>query len=81
MRPLLQKLTSVDLDYNYFSQGLVTQYELQFGAVEGLYRDPRGFLLEPHTGRKVPLGTREVESYHLPEWLFSRVLFVEKKLK
>lgn len=36
-------------------------------------------LYEPHTGKAVPLGTREVKSYRFPDWLFNKILYVEKK--
>jgi hypothetical protein len=44
-----------------------------------IYRDPRGVLYEPHTGKAVYLGTREVDSYHFPSWLYDKILYIEKK--
>ena len=79
VRPLLQGHTSKDLDYSYFTPPLLTEYQERNGAIPGLYYDPRGYLLEPHTGKMVPLGTRDVEAYRLPEWCFNKVLYVEKK--
>jgi len=79
VRPLLQDYTDRELDYNYFSQSLLVQYQEQHGSTQGLYYDPRGVLYEPHTGKAVPLGTREVESYQFPDWLFNKILYVEKK--
>ena len=55
------------------------EYQRQHGAIRGLYYDPRGVLYEPHTGKAIPLGTREVESYQFPDWLYNKILFVEKK--
>ena len=54
-------------------------YQSQHGAIRGLYYDPRGVLYEPHTGKAIPLGTREVESYQFPDWLYNKILYVEKK--
>src|SRR5262249_11203427 len=67
------------LDYDYFSQTLLIEYQRQGGKLLGLYYDPRGVLYEPHTGRAVPLGTQEVEAYIFPAWLYDKILYVEKK--
>lgn len=79
VRPLIQEYTTKELDYNYFSQQLLTEYQETYGAIEALYYDPRGYLYDPHTGRAVALGTREVESYDFPAWVFDKILYVEKK--
>jgi hypothetical protein len=79
VRPLIQKYTHKELNYNYFSQDLLVQYQQEHGVIKGLYYDPRGVLYEPHTNQVVPLGTREVEEYDFPEWTFDKILFVEKK--
>jgi hypothetical protein len=79
VRPLIQEYTTKELDYNYFSQQLLTEYQEIHGAIEALYYDPRGYLYEPHTGRAVALGTREVESYDFPAWVFDKILYIEKK--
>jgi hypothetical protein len=67
------------LNYNYFSQTLLTEYQEMRAPIEGLYYDPRGRLHEPHTGKTVDLGTREVEGYEFPEYLFDKILYVEKE--
>lgn len=79
VRPLLQDYIDKELDYNYFSQSLLVQYQEQHGAIQGLYYDPRGVLYEPHTGKAIPLGTRELKGYRFPDWLFNKILYVEKK--
>ncbi|MDA8336993.1 MAG: ATP-binding protein [Peptococcaceae bacterium] len=79
VRPLIQEYTSKELDYNYFSQDLLVQYQQENGPIGNLYYDPRGVLYEPHTGKSVPLGTREVEQYVFPDWVYDKILFVEKK--
>jgi hypothetical protein len=68
-----------ELKYPYFSQTLLTEYQEWHGPISGLWRDPRGNLHEPHTGKTVPLGTREVASYRFPEYVFDKVLYVEKE--
>lgn len=79
VRPLIQLYTSKELEYTYFSQDLLTQYQEEHAPIEGLYYDPRGILYEPHTGEAVPLGTREVDAYTFPVLLYDKILYVEKK--
>jgi hypothetical protein len=79
VRKLIQRWTRKDLDYDYFSQDLLIAYQRQHGPLRGLYYDPRGVLYEPHSGRAIPLGTREVEAYQFPAWLYDKILYVEKK--
>ena len=66
VRKLIQRYTDKALDYGYFSQDLLPAYQRQHGKLTGLYYDPRGVLYEPHTGKAIPLGTREVECLYLP---------------
>ena len=79
VRPLVQGHTSRELDYTYFSQQLLTEYQQAYGKIDRLYYDPRGVLYEPHSGRTVQLGTREVESYRFPHWLYNKIIYVEKR--
>lgn len=79
VRPLIQAHTLKELEYRYFSQELLTQYKETYGSIDGLYYDPRGILYEPHTGKSIPLGTREVEAYQFPPWRYNKILYVEKK--
>src|SRR5215211_7226151 len=44
-----------------------------------VYYDPRGKMYEPHTGKAMDLGTRDVESYEFPSYTFNKLLFVEKR--
>jgi hypothetical protein len=67
------------LEYPYFSQTLLTEYQEKRGAVAGLWRDPRGHLHEPHTGKSIGLGTVEVANYEFPEHTFDKILYVEKE--
>jgi hypothetical protein len=47
--------------------------------LEGLYYDPRGVLIEPHSGQEIPLGTRDVDVYDVPMWEYNKLLHIEKK--
>jgi GNAT superfamily N-acetyltransferase len=67
------------LDYSYFSQGLLTEYQEERGVIAGMWTDPRGHLHEPHTGNSVALGTREIAAYQFPEYTFDKILYVEKE--
>jgi len=67
------------LDYTYFSQGLLTEYQEEHGPIAGLWTDARGHLHEPHTGNSVALGTREIAAYEFPEYTFDKILYVEKE--
>src|SRR5215203_6190920 len=67
------------LDYSYFSQGLLTEYQEEHRVIAGMWTDPRGHLHEPHTGNSVALGTREIAAYQFPEYTFDKILYVEKE--
>src|SRR5215216_2047336 len=71
--------TGKTLEYSYFSQQLLTEYQEDNGLIAGMWTDPRGHLHEPHTGKSVALGTREVASYEFPEYTFDKILYVEKE--
>ncbi len=79
VRPRIQQYTRAELKGSYFSQTLVVEWERLHGPIPGHYRDPRGNLTEPHSGIRVPLGTREVAGYALPEHVFDKILYVEKE--
>jgi DNA topoisomerase VI subunit B len=63
---------------DYF-RALLTQYQQKHGAIPGLYYDPRGELREPHTGKIVRLGTRQIAEYQFPCDLYNKMLYVEKE--
>ena len=77
-RELIQKHNDEPLTQKYFDK-VVDDWEKRHGLITGRQRDPRGFLLEPHTGQRIPLGTKAVEDYRIPPYLYDTILFVEKK--
>src|SRR5262249_16762355 len=79
VRPLIQEFTRRELTSDYFEQPLLPAYRREVAPLPEVYYEPRGTLYEPHTGKAVPLGTREVGSYTFPAWLYDKILFVEKK--
>lgn len=78
VRPRIQEYTDEELDYNYFTPQLETEYQDIYGPLDGLYHEPAGKMIEPHTERIIPLGTLEVESYRIPEYRYNKILYVEK---
>src|SRR5215203_1462402 len=70
---------SQDNGYQYFQGTILQDYQREYGKLEGLYYDPRGRLHEPHGGKTLDVGTREVESYSFPKHVFNKLLYVEKK--
>jgi hypothetical protein len=78
VRKLIQSRTSETLTSKYF-ESLLRSWEEENGPLPGIYCDPRGYFIEPHTGKVVPLGTRQVEDYTIPPWLYNKILYVEKK--
>jgi len=84
VRQKVQQYTSRDLESSYFEQDLLPDYQQKHRTItlKGkpvIYYESRGTLYEPHTGIEVPLGTREVEDYQFPFWLYDKILFVEKQ--
>jgi hypothetical protein len=82
VRPLVIEIATKEFgpkQYNYFAQTLLMQYEEDYGPIDGLYREPRGVLYEPHTGKTVPLGTHDVAKYQFPDWTYNKILYIEKK--
>ncbi|MEI8373691.1 MAG: ATP-binding protein [Planctomycetota bacterium] len=77
-REMIQSVTAEKLEWAWF-QTIVTKFEQERGAIHGMYCDPRGYLIEPHTGNVIPLGTREVDAYTIPYHLFNKILYIEKK--
>src|SRR5262249_17805348 len=73
------------LQSSYFEQDLLPAYEREHGPIllpdgrPAIYREARGTLYEPHTGKAVALGTCDVEDYRFPSWLFDKILFIEKQ--
>jgi len=77
-RQLIQRFTDKALEQKYFDR-IVDNWEKEHGLIEGRLRDPRGYLLEPHTGKKIPLGTKAVDEYDIPLYLYDTILYFEKK--
>jgi hypothetical protein len=63
-RPRIMALTDdKELQYNYFSQTLLPDYIEQHGVDWNVVYDARGHFEEPHTNRRIGVGTLEVGNY------------------
>jgi hypothetical protein len=63
-RPQIMELTeNKELGYGYFSQTLVPNYIEDNGVDWDIVYDVRGHLEEPHTSRRIGIGTLEVRNY------------------
>jgi hypothetical protein len=78
VRPKLLDLGFAEPNYSTFSD-IITDIEAKQGEdLPGIYRDIRGTLYHPHLHKEIPVGTLSVEQYERPEWMFNKVLYVEK---
>lgn len=78
IRPFVKEATGKELRYKNF-ETIITDYEAENGDIKGIYRDPRGIVHIPHLNQDIPLGTLSVEEYKRPEWVFNKILFIEKE--
>ncbi len=78
VRMMIQEHTDAELKQSYFDD-VVDEWEVEHGLIEGRERSPRGYAVEPHTGKRIPLGTREVDEYEVPAHLYDTILYFEKK--
>lgn len=79
VRDAIQKYTTEELSYKYFSQTILIRYWQENGRNPLIYNDPRGVLYAPHSGDVLQLGTLEVDQYIFPEHEYNKILFIEKK--
>jgi hypothetical protein len=79
VRPHVMEEAGSPLNWNYFSQTLVREYLEEHGDEPMAYRDSRGTFYMPHKHDSFPLGTLEVEQFSRPEYVFNKVLVIEKE--
>jgi hypothetical protein len=64
--------------FSYFSS-MIADYENENGEIDGLFREERGAIYHPHSdGHEIALGTKEVEQYERPAWLYGAIVVIEK---
>jgi hypothetical protein len=78
LRPIVMEETGEELKISNFT-GIITDYEAEFGEIEGMYHEPRGSITHPHREETITLGTLMVEEYERPEWTFNKLMYVEKE--
>jgi hypothetical protein len=78
IRKRAQQFTDKPLNSATF-ESITKAYEEEHGDLPGCYREARGFLIEPHTGNQIQLGTKQVAHYVPPLHLYDKILFVEKR--
>ena len=78
VRPFVMDEMSEELTYEYFNT-ILTAYERKNGDIKGIYRDNRGSLYTPHKGETIPMGTLSVEKYSRPDYIFNKILYIEKE--
>jgi hypothetical protein len=78
LRPIVMAETGEELKINNFKK-IITDYEAEHGEIDGMYREPRGSIYHPHLRQTITLGTLMVENYERPEWIFNKVVYLEKE--
>jgi hypothetical protein len=78
LRPIVMDETGEELKIANF-KNIITDYESEHGEISGMYREPRGSIYHPHRDETITLGTLMVEDYERPEWLFNKVVYIEKE--
>ncbi len=68
-----------ELAYGYFANIVLPAYRREIQELPLVEYAPRGSLYEPHDGEEVQLGTRSVAEYNFPDYLFDKILYIEKK--
>lgn len=79
LRPYVIDELGKELSYENFAK-IITDFESELGEdLPGIYRDNRGTLYHFHLHETIPLGSKSIEIYELPEWTFNKVLYSEKE--
>ena len=78
LRPIVRDETGKELTTQNFN-AIITDYENEHGEIPLMYREPRGSICHPHSGEVIMLGTRTVENYERPPWLYNKIIYIEKE--
>lgn len=57
----------------------LAEYEEKIAKQQVCLKDPRGTLIEPHSGRELRLGTDAVNKYEPKKWEGHTIIFIEKE--
>ncbi len=77
VRGMWEQYHSEEIQYATFC-AYVDLWEIEMGRPMVL-KDPRGTLLEPHSGKSVRLGTSEMIDYQPKKWEGHTIIFIEKE--
>jgi hypothetical protein len=78
LRPIVLEETGQPLQIGNF-KSILTDYENDYGEIEGMYREPRGSIYHPHRHETISLGTLTVENYERPIWTYNKLVYIEKE--
>lgn len=78
LRPIVMNETGEELKISNFKT-IITDYENEHGEIPLMYREPRGSITHPHLNETITLGTLMVEEYERPEWIFNKLVYIEKE--
>jgi hypothetical protein len=78
LRPIIMDEIGEELKIGNFT-AIITDYENEYGEIEGMYREPRGSITHPHRNETITLGTLMVEEYARPKWNFNKLVYIEKE--
>ena len=78
LRPIVMDEIGEELKIGNFT-GIITDYESEYGEIDGMYREPRGSITHPHRDETITLGTLMVEEYERPAWTFNKLVYIEKE--
>jgi hypothetical protein len=78
VRPYVQQELGVSLETSYFND-IITEYEDEYGEIEGMTREPRGSMTHPHGGLSIPMGTLSVDAYERPSYQYNKIVYIEKE--
>ena len=78
LRPIIMDEIGEELTIGSFT-AIITDYENEYGEIEGMYREPRGSITHPHRNETITLGTLMVEEYARPKWNFNKLVYIEKE--
>src|SRR5689334_2836853 len=78
LRTIVMEEMEQELKIGNFTS-IITDYEAEHGPVPGMYREPRGSITHPHRDETLTLGDLMVERYVRPEWIFNKLVYIEKE--
>jgi hypothetical protein len=79
IRPNVIDESGKDLTYDNFNKVISDHENTIKSDLPKIYRDSRGTLYHPHLHEVMELGTISVEKYKYPQFLFNKIIYIEKE--